>query len=168
MTKGDRHFNRLFVPKKLRAEVLFEMHDKSGHQGRGRTYELTRERFVWPGLNRDFVRCVETCAVCNARKLKTGKPEGLLGQPEIITEPFFVICIDVMELPKSKEGLSKVIVVTDRATRMVVAKAVKDESAETIAKFLLEEIMLKEGCPSEIWSDRGSAFMSEVVSIVCR
>ena len=64
--------------------------------------------------------------------------------------------------------MSKVIVATDRATRMAVAKAVKDESAETVADFLLNEVMLREGCPSEIWSDRGGAFMSEVVGVVSK
>ena len=53
--------------------------------------------------------------------------------------------------------MSKVIVATDRATRMAVAKA------ETVADFLLNEVMLREGCSSEIWSDRG--FMSEVVGV---
>ena len=30
------------------------------------------------------------------------------------------------------------------------------------------EMMLREGCPSEIWSDRGGAFMSEVVGVVSK
>ena len=85
--------------------MLFEMHDKSGHQGKGRTYELTRERFAWPGLSRDVGRCVESCPVCNARKPKPGRPEGLLCHPEIISEPFFAICIDVMELPRVEVGV---------------------------------------------------------------
>jgi hypothetical protein len=46
----------------------------------------------------------------------------------------------------------------------VVAKAVPNMDADTIAEFLYDEILMNYGTPFEVFTDRGSAFLSEAVS----
>ena len=46
---------------------------------------------------------------------------------------------------------------------MLLAKLTKDASVETAARIIFEELICKYGCPKELWSDRGKAFIGEVV-----
>jgi len=62
---------------------------------------------------------------------------------------------------RSHDGYKKMFVMVDHATKFVIAKPVKDESAKTVAKIFFEECATK-----ELWSDRGTAFLSEVVKYV--
>jgi transposase InsO family protein len=146
--RTKRDMMRLIVPLRLRA-VLCEMHDRptSGYLGVARTVERLRERFFWPGLVGNAKIAVQQCPTCNERKEKAGRSEGLLGEREIVTEPWSCIAIDFMTLPMSRNGNSKVVIATDRGTRMAVARPARSESAQETAEFLVQEVILKHGCP---------------------
>ena len=66
-------------------------------------------------------------------------------------------------MTKAKDGNSKIFVMIDHAMKFVIAKGMKDGSAETAAKILFEELICKYGAPKELWSDRGKLFIGEVV-----
>ncbi len=53
---------------------------------------------------------------------------------------------------------------TDYATRWVEAVAMSDQTATTIAKAFLEEVVLRHGCPLMVLSDQGSNFLSKTMS----
>ena len=52
---------------------------------------------------------------------------------------------------------------TDYCTKWVEAKALRDNTALSTAKFLYECIWCRYGCPIELVSDQGSHFINEVV-----
>jgi hypothetical protein len=56
-------------------------------------------------------------------------------------------------------------VAIDHATKWPIAVATRSCSAETVADFIKTEIMLKFGCPSEVTSDRGSAFRDATLKL---
>ena len=58
--------------------------------------------------------------------------------------------------------------VIDHATKWVEAKACKDQTAETAARFIFENVVCRHGTPREIWSDRGKCFTGEVMTQLSR
>ncbi|GFT66373.1 transposon Tf2-6 polyprotein [Trichonephila clavipes] len=128
------------IPKHLRADILRHFHDAptAGHLGFAKTYDRIRKRFYWPGMYRNVVRYVMHCRECQRRKSVPQRPPGRLVPIPPAIAPFHRI---------------ELISLGDFQT----------EVAE-IAKFLLEEIVLRHGAPRVIITDRGAVFRSRLVS----
>ncbi|GFU12318.1 retrovirus-related Pol polyprotein from transposon 17.6 [Trichonephila clavipes] len=71
---------------------------------------------------------------------------------------------DLRKFPKSAHGNKWIIVCTDYSTRYAITKALPTAEVDEIAKFLLEEIVLRHGAPRVIITDRGAVFRSRLVS----
>ena len=56
-----------------------------------------------------------------------------------------------------------VIVATDYCTKWVEAKALRDNTAASMTKFLYEYIWCRYGCPIKLVSDEGGHFLGQVV-----
>ncbi|GFX68290.1 hypothetical protein TNCV_2816651 [Trichonephila clavipes] len=155
------------IPKHLRADILRHFHDAptAGHLGFAKTYDRIRKRFYWPGMYRNVVRYVMHCRECQRRKSVPQRPPGrLVPIPPAIT-PFHRIGIDLLgRFPKSAHGNKWIIVCTDYSTRYAITKALPTAEVDEIAKFLLEEIVLRHGAPRVIITDRGAVFRSRLVS----
>ncbi|CAF1447203.1 unnamed protein product [Didymodactylos carnosus] len=61
-------------------------------------------------------------------------------------------------IPSSARGHKYIISITDIMSKFVIAKAVRDNSAETAAEFLQQEVITKYGTPRCILTDNGSHF----------
>ena len=85
-----------------------------------------------------------------------------------IARPFERIGVDFMEAPQTPNGNRAVLVVIDHATKWVEAKACADETAETAARFIFDNVVCRHGAPKEIWSDRGKCFTGEVMAHLSR
>ncbi|GFT85674.1 retrovirus-related Pol polyprotein from transposon 297 [Trichonephila clavipes] len=155
------------IPKHLRADILRHFHDAptAGHLGFAKTYDRIRKRFYWPGMYRNVVRYVMHCRECQRRKSVPQRPPGRLVPIPPATAPFHRIGIDLLgRFPKSAHGNKWIIVCTDYSTRYAITKALPTAEVDEIAKFLLEEIVLRHGAPRVIITDRGAVFRSRLVS----
>ncbi|GFS54092.1 hypothetical protein TNCV_2526601 [Trichonephila clavipes] len=155
------------IPKHLRADILRHFHDAptAGHLGFAKTYDRIRKRFYWPGMYRNVVRYVMHCRECQRRKSVPQRPPGRLVHIPPATAPFHRIGIDLLgRFPKSAHGNKWIIVCTDYSTRYAITKALPTAEVDEIAKFLLEEIVLRHGAPRVIITDRGAVFRSRLVS----
>ncbi|GFV99993.1 retrovirus-related Pol polyprotein from transposon 412 [Trichonephila clavipes] len=155
------------IPKHLRADILRHFHDAptAGHLGFAKTYDRIRKRFYWPGMYRNVVRYVMHCRECQRRKSVPQRPPGRLVPIPPAIAPFHRIGIDLLgRFPKSAHGNKWIIVCTDYSTRYAITKALPTAEVAEIAKFLLEEIVLRHGAPRVIITDRGAVFRSRLVS----
>ncbi|GFU97192.1 hypothetical protein TNCV_559861 [Trichonephila clavipes] len=155
------------IPKHLRADILRHFHDAptAGHLGFAKTYDRIRKRFYWPGMYRNVVRYVMHCRECQRRKSVPQRPPGHLVPIPPAIAPFHRIGIDLRgRFPKSAHGNKWIIVCTDYSTRYAITKALPTAEVDEIAKFLLEEIVLRHGAPRVIITDRGAVFRSRLVS----
>ena len=71
-------------------------------------------------------------------------------------------------LPTTPEGNKFVLVVMDYFTKWVEVFPMKDQTAETVAAVLVDEVFSRLGCPIELHSDQGSNFRSKVMTEVYR
>ncbi|GFW54888.1 transposon Tf2-11 polyprotein [Trichonephila clavipes] len=123
------------------------------------------KRFYWPGMYRNVVRYVMHCRECQRRKSVPQRPPGRLVPIPPAIAPFHRIGIDLLgRFPKSAHGNKWIIVCTDYSTRYAITKALPTAEVDEIAKFLLEEIVLRHGAPRVIITDRGAVFRSRLVS----
>ena len=160
---------RIVVPMALREGLLKEMHGGrfSGHFAWKKTYCTMRKRYWWKGMCGDVERFCKSCIECVSRKgLGRAVTPPLTNIP--VGGPFNRMGVDVLQLPVTESGNKYVVVFCDYLTKWVEAFAVSNQSAETIARLLVEEIFCRHGAPEELLSDRGANFLSELISEICK
>ncbi|GFX30780.1 transposon Tf2-11 polyprotein [Trichonephila clavipes] len=114
-------------------------------------------------MYRNVVRYVMHCRECQRRKSVPQRPPGRLVPIPPAIAPFHRIGIDLLgRFPKSAHGNKWIIVCTDYSTRYAITKALPTAEVDEIAKFLLEEIVLRHGAPRVIITDRGAVFRSDL------
>ncbi|UYV74164.1 hypothetical protein LAZ67_11002275 [Cordylochernes scorpioides] len=69
----------------------------------------------------------------------------------------------IREIFFKNQGNKWIIVCTEYMTRFATTKAIPDAGAMEIAKFIVEEIILRHGAPQQIITDRGTNFMSQII-----
>ena len=88
--------------------------------------------------------------------------------PIPVEGPFHRVGVDVIQFVKSHSGNQYAIVFTDYLTKWPEVFATKDQTALTIARLLVEEIVCRHGVPSQLLSDRGAAFLSYLMTEICK
>uniref|UniRef100_A0A1X7UR29 Integrase catalytic domain-containing protein n=1 Tax=Amphimedon queenslandica TaxID=400682 RepID=A0A1X7UR29_AMPQE len=80
--------------------------------------------------------------------------------------PFYRVGVDIMELPLTIHGNKYVIVFVDYLTKWVEAFPAADQTSETIATLLVNEIICRHGVPDQLLSDRGTNLLSGLMKDV--
>ena len=161
----------LVVPSALRPEVLQALHDDptAGHLGFSRTLARIQEKYYWPRLSADVAHYVRTCRDCQRRKTPPTRPAGLLQPIEPPRRPFQQIGMDLLgPFPTSTSGNKWIVVATDYLTRYAETKALPKGSAAEVARFFVENILLRHGAPEVLITDRGTAFTAELTQAILR
>lgn len=159
----------LVVPSALRPELLQALHDDptAGHLGVSRTLARIQERYYWPRLTTDVTRYVRTCRDCQRRKTPPTRPAGLLQPIDPPCRPFQQIGMDLLgPFPTSAFGNKWIVVATDYLTRYAETKALPKGSASEVAKFFVENIVLRHGAPEVLITDRGTAFTADLTQAI--
>lgn len=158
------------LPQGLRKSVLQELHgvNTAGHLGVKKTTGKVKERFYWVGYHADVRSFLRQCELCARRKSPAKKSRAKLRQYQV-GGPLERIAVDVVgPLPETNNGNKYILVIGDYWTKWTEAYAVPDQSAETVAKKVVEEFVFRFGIPKELHSDQGRNFESNVFSEMCR
>ena len=161
---------QLIVPKSLREEVLRQLHEGpvGGHFGEDKTLHRLRERFYWPGHQKDVINWCRTCKDCAARKGPAPKRRAPLT-PIKVGSPLQIVAMDFLgPLVESEEGNRYILVVGDHFTKYMSAYALPNQEAKTVARILIEEYFCQNGFPEQLHSDQGPQFESDVISELCK
>lgn len=158
------------IPKNKAKDIIKVYHNTSAngaHLGKDRTFYKIRERFYWPGMYTDIVEHIKSCPNCLTNKYERRKPNGHLNPIEPPTGVWENIAMDfVGPIIESDHGHKYILVVTDLLSRYVIAKPTRDNSALEAAKVLVDEVILKYGCPNQLLTDNGSHFTSRLFNHV--
>uniref|UniRef100_A0A1B0DGB3 RNA-directed DNA polymerase n=1 Tax=Phlebotomus papatasi TaxID=29031 RepID=A0A1B0DGB3_PHLPP len=156
---------RLWVlPTACIEEVLEELHSSpsGGHFGIARTLDRLKEWFYLINGRAAVEGFCDRCDVCAARK----GPGRRIKAPMwtmISGEPFERLATDILgPLPVTARGNRYVILFVDYFTKWPEAAAIPDQSAQTVAEALIEQVVSRFGVPREVHSDQGRNYESEV------
>ncbi|KAM7302686.1 juvenile hormone acid O-methyltransferase-like [Ixodes scapularis] len=155
------------IPRDLRVAVLRHYHDADGHGSAPMLWHKLRRFATWPGMKGQLCPYIRSCAVCQERKPKGGRPPGLL-QPIVSTRPWEIAACDLMgPLPRSSGGYQHVLVVTCHFTGFVEMFPMRKVTAKGVLSRL-SEVWCRYRFPERLVSDNASIFCSKVFAATCQ
>ncbi|KAK3107513.1 hypothetical protein FSP39_016272 [Pinctada imbricata] len=166
--KGDTHL-QLVAPMTIRNEILTQLHDNktAGHLGRDKTISTIRQRFYWPGLSKDVKLWCKHCNICAKNKPGPGRGKAPMGHV-YSNRPLDRIAIDILgPLPVTDDGNEYIMVLGDYFSKWKEAYPIKNHTAQTVADKLISEFICRFGVPSNIHTDQGREFESNLFKILC-
>ena len=172
-TKGTKvtEVRQIVVPTKYRRRVMSLGHESivGGHMSSQKTSDRILSNFYWPGIMSDVARFCRSCDICQKTTKKGKVTKVPLGEMPIIDTPFHRVAVDLIGpiAPVSEKGNRYILTVVDYATRYPEAVALPKIETERIAEALLD-VFSRVGFPSEILSDRGTQFTSDLMKEVSR
>ena len=160
-------YNRkvLVIPNHMTKIILSECHDGplSAHLGFTKTRHRVESRYFWKSMISDIKNYVKTCENCQRRKVSTFNTHGLMQKMSFPREVFNKVQIDVMgPFPRSTKGKKYVVTAICYLSKWIESRALSEATAESIADFVIEQILCRHGCPGEVQSDRGTTFTAEI------
>ncbi|CAF1231754.1 unnamed protein product [Adineta ricciae] len=158
-----------YIPPSMINPLLEAYHDNptAGHLGIHKTWHKIRDRYFWPGMYNQIKKYISSCTQCNHFKTSRTKAVGKLQPIEPPNGVLDMMGLDfVGPIPSSSSGNKYILVCTDYLSRYAITQATKNCTAETAAKFLVEQVILRFGVPRQLLTDRGSHFMSHVFEAI--
>ncbi|KAJ0828513.1 putative nucleotidyltransferase, Ribonuclease H [Helianthus annuus] len=156
---------KILVPPigSIRENLLQEFHSSlvGGHSGSTATFKRLSASFSWLGLKKDVITFVRNCEICQAIKIPTHKPYGLLQPLPVPDHTWHDISMDfITNLPPSK-GKTVIWVIVDRLSKFAHFIALPTHyTAVSLAAIFMKEIYKLHGLPKTIVSDRDPIFVS--------
>ncbi len=113
----------------------------------------------------DIERHIAQCLSC-AETNGTTHTAPTLEHP-LPTGPFDVVGIDLLQLPRSIQGSTYVLVCVDHLSRFTVLAPVPNKSATTVAHALVSHLICPYTTPRVPLSDNGTEFKYQIVQNIC-
>lgn len=168
---GLLYRGRRWVPdnESLRTKIISGVHDSlsAGHPGREITYKILAREFFWPGMTGSIRRYVRNCDVCGRTKPWREGSQGLLKPLPIPDRIWKEISMDFIEGLPTSEGMTCLMVVTDRLSKGSIFIPLPDIKTETVVRAFLRQVVAYHWLPEAITSDRGSQFVSVLWERLC-
>ena len=154
---NSKNYPRPCVPLSCRERIFNHFHNIS-HPGKRASQKLISDRLFWPSMNKEIRTWAQHCIPSQKTKVHrhTKSSQGIFATPDC---RFSQVHVNIVgPLPTSNEH-SYILTMIDRFTRWSSsAHAIKDTSAENIAKIFIENWVLNFGTPSTIIRDKGQQF----------
>ena len=149
------HSLRIVLPSGDRHKLFQEAHEGKlgGHLGAANVFVTLRKHYWQPKTQGYISSWCPACTVCDTHHV--GQAVKPLLAPIPVAGPFEHIGVDVLQLLTSKKGNKYAIVFMGYLTKWPEVFPTQDQSAYTIAKLLVGQIVTRHGVPSEFLSDRG-------------
>ncbi len=147
--------DKYIVPEALQKPVIKLYHDYA-HVSAPKTQQLIQKNFWWPQMASDIQRWCDTCIVCAT--INQGKPgRTKLCRPEPPKGPWELLQLDFIgPLPSAKGGYRYCLVIIDKFSKWVEAIPTRNNSANTVARVVANQILPLWGAPIQIESDQGT------------
>lgn len=149
------------------SESSLEASALSSHHGRDATQKLIKKRYYWPSISNDIKNYIKTCDACQKTNPATLKVIPDLHSIPVPKQVFKQIGVDIMSLPEV-DNLKFIVVAIDYFSKWSEAKALPDKSAESVARFLYDDVICRHGCPLIHITDQGREFTNKLISELFR
>ena len=159
-------FDRLCLPKGLQKEAVLKCHGEA-HQGTAKTIKMLQQRFFFPCLQQLTQHLIANCLVCQSVQ-GPNKPQKHTLVPTHSEYPWDKVSIDLVgPLKPSSKGNTHILTARCCFTRWIEGIPIKDTSAESVAKELFTHVISRFGMPSQLHSDKGRQFDSDLFKKFC-
>ena len=144
---------RVIPPECMRQKLFQDAHHGpfGGHLSDTKVHSQIRKHYWWNGMRADITRWSRACLVCAT--YGHGRTVRPPLSPIPVSGPFDRVGVDIIQFQRSNAGNQYAVVFMDYLTKWLEVFAVPDQSAATIARLLVEEIVSRHGVPAEILSD---------------
>lgn len=169
MLKNKDSDDLIIVPSHLRTKICALYHDSitGGHMGFERTYRAILSRFYWPKMKSFIFDYCASCDTCQKFKVKNIKNVWPLVSIKV-NKPWDLIGLDFAgPLKLTARGNRHFVLGIDYFSKLIMARAVVDGTADTTVNFVREEILNKHGPPVAILSDQGRNFEAKEFDSFC-
>ena len=159
---------RIIPPTGDRQKLFEEVHGGlfGGHLREAQMHSELSRHYWWPGMRAEIAHMCRSCLTCAVRNV--GRPVKPPLTPIPVNGPFDRVGVDVLQLPKTRQGNRYAVVFMDYLTKWPEVYATPDHTAPTIAKLLVERLISRHGVPRQLLSDRGPSFLSKLMLEICR
>lgn len=127
-----------------------------GHLRCAKSHGQLARQYWWPNMRTDIMNWCRSCMVCATPDV--GKATRPPLTPIPVCGPFSRVGVDALKLPKSSKGNQYATAFVDYLTKWSEVFAMKDQTAPTIAKLLVEKIICTHRAPAELLLNRGTNF----------
>ena len=166
--EGGVKFWQLLAPKVVRTELVRMIHaGAAGHLGVKKTWEQVQRRAYWQTWRTDVENFCRTCGPCNQYHRGKIPKQGFL-QDMRVGAPFERVQIDLTGPHPPANGYTYICTCICAFTKYVIAVPIRDKKATTVAKVLVERVILPFGSPNNILTDNGKEFENELWHEICR
>ena len=155
---------RPVVPGSWRRQVFDAVHGLA-HPGRRTSQQLVAGKFVWHGLKKDIRDWARACVVCQRAKVHrhVTAPLAHFSVPE---RRFDHVHVDLVGPLPPSQGFSYLLTMVDRTTRWPEAVPLASTTTSDVARAFIGTWVARFGPPSDVSSDRGPQFTSELWNAV--
>lgn len=152
------------VPPVLRERVISLAHDHvlSGHFGVRKTIGRITPLYYWFGLTNSVRAFIRNCRGCALVKCEARPQREARGTIRVLGDKFEQISADILTLPLSSSGFKYVLVITDLFSKFVELYPMRNQSAESVAKCIVD-FVCHYGIPVSLLTDQGSNFESDLI-----
>ena len=99
---------------------------------------------------------INSCVTCAKRKSFNQAPVGKMN-PSEIRLIFHRVALDVIgPLPRTSMGNKYCIVAMDTLSKYLITKPIRSANSNSLARFLLNNLILVHGCPNELLTDNAT------------
>ena len=152
------------VPSGWRRRVFDTIHALS-HPGVKASVKLVGAKFVWPGLRKDVKGWAASCMACQRAKVHRHTKAPL--QPFLIPERRFDhVNVDLVGPLPPSQGFTHLLTMVDRTTRWPEVVPLSSTTSAEVARAFISAWVARFGTPSDLTSDRGPQFTSELWNAV--
>lgn len=163
--QDDEEFDvwRLWIPSALTHDLVFQAHCSSDglHNGIAKTIHKLRQLYFWPRLGSQVKSFVENCEKCKSTKNSNIILRHPMGQVFVTQRPFQQIFVDYLgPYPRTAAGFTYIFVILDHLTKYPIFIPLRNATTQLTIEALEKQVFCMFNVPENLFSDRGSQFMS--------
>jgi hypothetical protein len=156
--------NCLIVPSgcSVRQEIFRMAHDTLGHFRFSKTYDLIRNSYFWPNMQKDLEEgYIPSCSESQRNKSSTQKPAGPLHPLPVPDGRCQSVAMDFIGPLPEDNGFNCILTITDRLnSEYRFIPAWTDVSAKQLALIFFDKWYCENGTPLELITDHDKLFVS--------
>jgi hypothetical protein len=154
--RGIGGAHQLVIAPERRLHFLRQAHDELGHKGKYAARKHLLLRFWWPYLDLDVSWFDDTCLECQKRRTRHIVIPPTVAYPAPLFRKLYV---DTMHMPAANK-LKYIVHGRCSLTGWPEWRALAAENAQTIGRWLFEDVLCRWGALEEIVTDNGTPFVA--------